>query len=280
MKKTGFSYLLLIVLLHLGTVWGQTADRWLDFRNQADEYYLVLEKTDLTNFSCYFTSSAYLNYVSSETDSNYNYPLKFVWTQEGKTYYILQPYPGMSDPKKRQQTLQQIQIVKTEFQGFFLDFINFVIYSPFSDIPDDAEIEFSEDSVRVHYRSGEGNMVADVWKVFLPSGKLRKVRFEAGDKRVINYPAYTEVEGKWLCVGWDSQIYQNGEISSGSATRIEYRKIDRFYMPIRVATMVQVADRPEERYISELFLKDYLFNVPLEEIKDTRSGNSENTSGK
>ncbi len=267
-----------IVGLFVGivTLSAQVSDRWLDFRNQADDYYMVLEKTDMTNFSCYFTSSAYLNYVAQMGDSSYNYPLKFIWTREGNTYYILQPYPGMDDARKRQQSLQQIQIVKTEFQGFFLDFINFVVYSPFSDIPEDAEIEFSQDSVRVHYRSGEGNLVADVWKVFLPSGKLRKVRYESGDKRIINYPAYTEVEGKWLCVGWDSQIYQNGKITSGSATRTEFRKIDRYWVPVRVMTMVQVADRPEERYMSELFIKDYLFNIPLEKIPDARTGNSTN----
>lgn len=256
----------------------QLPERWEQFRDRARGYYYTLDGTDLQNFTCLFTGGAYLNFVKQTADTSYNYPLKFIWTRQGKMYYVLQPYPNMNDPKKRQQTLRQIQFVKKEFHGFILDFVNFVAYSPFSDIPDDARIRFTPDSVRVSYQTGDKNITARVVKVFLPSGKLQKVIYESGHQRILNYPIYTEVNGKWLAAGWDTRIYENGEIHSGIATRLEYRQADNYWVPVRVEMLVQSASKPEDQFLSEIYLKDYLFNVPMQDIGQPETGQGEQKS--
>jgi hypothetical protein len=241
-------------------------EQWEAFKQKSDGYYYHLSSPDVENFTCLFSSSAYINYVRQLADSTFYYPLKLIWTREGKIWFILQPYPDMTDANMRQRTLQQIQMVREQFRGFFLDWQNFIISSPFEDIPEDGLATFSGDSVKVSYTSGEGQLQTSVTKCFLPSGKLYRVVVKSGSQKIVNHPQYSEVNNKWLCIGWDTQIYANNVVSSGMSTRIDLNKIEGHWMPVRVETLVQSTQKPGEKFLSTIYLKDFLFNIPLQEI--------------
>lgn len=249
------------------------AEDWGSFRQRTREYYHHMYAPELQNFSCLFTTGAYLEYVQQQADSEGTYPLKFIWTNTGNIYYVLQPLPTVKDSLIREARMNEIRKVKKQFHGFFLDWQNFLIFTPFDDIPENARIDFTPDSIRVEYRSGEGAKVARVQKLFLPSGKLIKVSVEAGEQRVVNYPVYDELEGKWICTGWETRIIQNGEVVSGLITGLELQKLQEYWVPTRVNFVVQTREKPQEKFVSTIFLKDFQFNQPLKEIKQpTRSG--------
>jgi hypothetical protein len=254
----------LILLLMVVQLWAD--NNWQDFRDNHEKYYIFLEQTDLQNFSCLFTTDAYLSFINDIADSSYTYPLKLIWTREGKSYYILQPYPQPTDSKQRQQIMQKIQMTKTHFQGFYLDWINFLIASPFADIPDSARTKFSGDTVRVSYSTSDELGTVSVEKIFFSSGKLLRVAVTSPTGKIINFPKYTEVENKWLCSGWDTQIMKGDSVFSGLATGLEIHKISNYWMPVRADVVVQTVEKPGEKFISQIFIKDYVFNIPLQKL--------------
>lgn len=241
------------------------------FKERVAPYYYCLENMPVKNFTCLFTTSEYINFARENYDSTHTYPLKLTWIKNGRVYYTLQPYPARMDSSQRRTFLTQVQLVTNQFKGFLLDWQNFMLYSPLSDIPDSLEIKVGHDTIQVEYTSGEGKLTAHVKKLFLPSGKLIRVTVWSGSGKVVNYPIYTELENKWVCSGWNSQIYENGQISSGIANRMELRKIGNYWMPIRVDMLVQTSRKPEEKFLSTIFMKEFIFDVPLQEVSEPRA---------
>lgn len=241
-------------------------DSWKEFQKTTEGLYHYLEASPIQNFSCLVSTDMYMNFINSLGDSSYLYPLKLIWLREGKIYYVLQPSERLNDPEQRTQLLEKIQLTKNQFHGFYLDWLNFLIVSPLVDIPSNAQVNFKGDTVDVHYTSDEEGAKASVRKVFLKSGRLLWVEVESVSEKVVNYPLYREVEGKWLCIGWDSQIYVNQVINSGLSTRLELNKIQNVWMPYRADIVVQTADKPGQKFYSIIFLKDYNFNLPLQEL--------------
>jgi hypothetical protein len=241
--------------------------RWEDFKTQIEGYYHFLEKSDLENFKCSFTSLLYLNFIEKYQDSTYYYPLNMIWTRTGKIYFLLKEYPMTDSDSARQKIMQNIQLTKNQFHGFYLDWLNFLILSPLSDVTENVKYTFTEDSIKVCY-SEIDSLGTEVTKIFRPSGQLYKVMVVSPNEKILNYPKYREVGDKWLCTGWDTQIIQDGEIQSGIATRLELNKIEGLWLPVRVDFIVQTVEKPGEKFYSTLFIKDYQFNLPLQEIEN------------
>lgn len=259
---------LLVSCFFIAGTWAdQTPEAWTKFKNRSQDYYYYLSDSHIMNFTCLFTTDTYITFINEIADSSYRYPIKFIWTDAGKMYFVLQPYPDITNQPERSRMMEEIQFVKKQFEGFYLDWHNFLIQSPFDDIPDTADLIITPDSIRVSFTSGEKGKEARVSKVFLPSGKLVKVSVQTPGRKVVNYPRYREWKGKWVCVGWDSQIYQKGVIISGLSTSLELQRVQEQWMPVRVNVVVQTTEKPGEHYYSDIFLKDYLFDVPLQEIQ-------------
>ncbi len=266
--------LLLIFLLVWGIFSILLADNPLEeFRKQTKSYYHHLEPSPFQNFSCLFTSGSYIDYImSTGKDSSYAYPLKLIWTRSGKLYYILMPYPAMNQPEERQKVLEKIQLIKNQFHGFYLDWLNFLILSPVDDIPEDAVYFSRGDSVFITYSNTEEGESARVEKIFMRSGRLSKVTVITSEDKVMNYPKYKEVAGKWLCYGWDTRVSAGEEITSGIATRLELKKLNQFWFPVRADILVQTVEKPGEKFLSTLFMDGFEFDLPLQELPYTKEG--------
>lgn len=270
-----FMILWLIFLLFLvNELPAQPVNSWPEFQNKTRGLYYFLESATLQNFSCLFSTDSYIGFIKNLGDSTYTYPLKLIWIREGKIYYLLQPSERLNDPALRTQLLEKIQLTKNQFHGFYLDWFSFLIISPLDDIPAAASINFKGDTVDVHYTNQEGSSAAAVRKVFLRSGRLLWVEVESATEKVINYPLYQEAEGKWICLGWDSQIYVNQKITSGLSTRLELTRIQNLWMPIRADIIVQTAEKPDQKFRSIIFLKEYELDLPLQELPQPTTADS------
>jgi len=277
MKSVGIVWLLVLVFF-IHDLSTQSADSWPEFQKKTRELYFYLESSSLQNFSCLFTTDSFIGFVETLGDSAYTYPLKLIWMREGKIFYVLQPDERLNDPAQRAQLLEKIQLTKNQFHGFYLDWLSFLIISPVDDIPAAARVNFRGDTVDVQYTNQEGNLAATVRKVFLRSGRLLRVEVESSTEKVINYPQYQETEGKWICLGWDSQIYVNQNIASGLSTRLELSRIQNIWMPIRADVMVQTAEKPGQKFRSIIFLKGYEFDLPLQELPQPTSPEDSSTT--
>ncbi|NIW79060.1 MAG: hypothetical protein GWN16_06160 [Calditrichae bacterium] len=91
----------------------------------------------------------------------------------------------------------------------------------------------------------------------------------------MNYPLYDERDNKWICMGWDSQIYENERISSGMAVRIDYNQEAGRYLPTRLNSVIQARQKTDTSKVVtrgyNLYLKDYIFNENLEIIQSSNS---------
>jgi hypothetical protein len=245
---------------------GESSNNWNDFRQKAESYYYSTISSDIRNFSCLFTTNTYIDFAKGLGDTAGTYPLKFVWTRAGKIYYVLQPSVLLTDSLHRKKTLEKIQQTKNQFYGFYLDWYNFLILSPFDGVPDTARVKFAGDTVQVSYENQSSGEIALIKKIFLKSGRLIQVEIDSRNERVLNYPQYREVGEKWLCYGFDTQIIRNQQVTSGLSTRMELAKISSYWMPTRVDIVVQTIDKPNEKYLSVIFLKDYQVNLALQEL--------------
>jgi len=260
--------LILFNLLFTLFCFGQTSFNWEEFVKKAEKYYNSLEKVGIQNFSSLITSDTYLNYLKTNNyDSTFYYPLKFIWTNQEKVYYILQPHPNMNNEEKRKKDLIEIQAVKNQFKGFLLDWQNFMFYTPFVDIPKNPTIKVGKDTIQVSYVSGEGDLQAKVKKLFLPSGLLLKVTVTSKNNKVITTPIFTDREGKWLCLGWDSQIFVNGQVTSGTATRLEVYKVNKYFFFKNLTKSISFSQKLERwvvksiinKIVCQILFVDHLF---------------------
>jgi hypothetical protein len=249
-------------------------ESWDTFKQKAKPYYYYLMASNIKNFSCYLSTQNYINFFKQWGETVNTYPLKFIWTRSGKIYYILQPFPETVTDTERPKILEKVQLMKNQFHGFYLDWLNYLIISPLDDIPAGTEAIFRNDSVFVSYETDEPGIRTIVRKRFFRSGRLLSFEVETSSEMVVNYPIYEEVEGKWLCAGWDTQIYVDDQIKSGLSTKLELKKIQNEWFPVRANVLVQTIEKPGEKFISTIFLKAYEFNLPLYELENQQKPDS------
>lgn len=247
-----------------------------EFKSRSEPYYHYLKDPGISNFSCLFTSSAFINFVKDKTDSTHYYPLKLLWTREGNLYFILQPLPDELTESGRREYLQAAQSLKKLFRGIYYDWYKFALASPFADIPDSARLDWAGDTVAIRYEIKEPKITARVIRTFTRSGQLFKEIWLAANLKIVNYPAYQIVEGRWLCTGWDTQIYQNGEIKSGMAIQLRLRKVQGYWLPDQFDILAQSSSKPEEQVLTSLYLMNYLFNEKIEQLPLPKSSPESN----
>ncbi len=253
----------LSVLILLFSI-GLSQDDWKQFKNEKRTYYSSLEGSDVENFSFLISSSEYIRLMQDEADSTYFYPLKIIWTKKGKVYYVMQPVsPNMTD-STRQQLITKVEELKQIFKGALSDWQQFSLFTPFHDIPENVSVSFGKDTVGISFEITEGNKVIGIRKMFSRGGQLVRVIWHGTGLRIATYPYYKEIENKWVCQGWQSQFYENGEVISGMAVVLKLKKLENFWLPTRINIIAQSKARPDQRSVVQLFLKNYVFNEEFE----------------
>jgi len=239
------------------------------FKAQAESYYHNLMDSEIQNFSCLITSSTFIDYVKDKVKDSEIYPLKFIWTREGKLYFILQPFPSEITAQQQQEYVRAAQAVRKLFRSVFYDWDKFELSTPFEDIPDSARVFVGTDTVGVHYKIHSNNFRASVKRSFTRSGELFREIWKSEKIKIINYPIYEVVEGKWLCRGWDTQVYENNEIKSGMAIQLNLTKVEGFWLPSQIDILAQSSQNPDQKVLTSIYIRDYIFNENLQTIQQS-----------
>jgi hypothetical protein len=248
----------------------ETATDWDDFVTQHEMYYANVNRTDILNFSCLISSNSYIDFIKLKADSTYYYPLKIVWTREGKVFYIMLPFPEGSNDELQKAIPEKVKNLKKLFTGTLLDWQQLCLYSPFKDIPKNARIKFRGDTIGVSYKIYHEDKIVKLKKTFTKVGLLLRVIWESGNMKIITYPSYDNVLDKWLCFGWDSQIYNNGEIVSGMTVGLELVNLSGFWLPTRFDILVQTTSDSNQKSLSSLYFKNHILNENFELIEPPR----------
>ena len=257
-----------ICLFFAQALWAQQTLQ--QFKTKTEPYYLTLEQENVKNFSCKITSGEFINYIKDKVDkadSTFQFPLKFIWLAAGRAYYILQPFPkSFADTTKRVEAIKKVQMLKQLFQGFLMDWQKFGLASPFVDVPDSAFLKTGKDTVTITFHFKDGDIEGDVKKVFTAGGEFIADVWNTNKMTIINYPHYYIGEGKWICRGWDTQIYENGAITTGISTQLDIRKVQGYWMPIEIDILAQTQAHPDRKALTTLYLKNFQFDINIQPI--------------
>jgi hypothetical protein len=98
---------------------------------------------------------------------------------------------------------------------------------------------------------------------------LGRVIWKSSGHKVVSYPLFTEVQQKWLCMGWRNQIYQQDQIVSGMSVQIEHTPYQERFLPARLSIVIQERKEPDQKIFTGgyvLYLRDFMFNENITEI--------------
>ncbi|RMF60497.1 MAG: hypothetical protein D6748_03935 [Calditrichaeota bacterium] len=276
MKRT-WILIYLVFILSSSTMVAQ--QDWPTFKAKAAQYYHVLATPEVSNFSFLISSDFYINFIQDKADSSFYYPLKYIWTRDAQQYFILQPFPENAADSLRRELLVRAQELKNLFSGIMLDWYKYAVLTPVSDVPDDAQVNFSDDTVGVYYTFNDKGQNVEIRETYTQGGQIGRVSWKSGNQKIVTYPLFDEVENKWLCIGWDSQRYTDNNIISGVAVRIELRKEDNYFVPVQFNIMVQTQEHPEKQVVTRIYVKNFTLNEPLEVIQPSGSAEQKNEKG-
>ncbi len=248
---------------------------WDTFKTEAESYQYSLDRSGIENFTCLMSADFYVNFAKfNNFDSSYYYPLRFIWTRDHESYFVLQPLPDMPDSTRR-QTYSQIQQLKNLCTQIFVYWKRFAVKSPFDDIPDDAIVNFSPDTVGVDFKVDAAQGIISVNRTFTRGGQLGRVTISDTNKmRSIDYPYYQENSGKWINVGWASQTYENDTVVSGSSVSLEFTKVGEMYLPNKFKIMAQELKSAERQSFVDVYLKDFVLDEELEIVTEPAPADS------
>ena len=251
----------IIVMVTMLLAGGLSQENYSTFKDQVSNYYYRIAAPDAENLSFLITSAAYISFIEAHGDSTYYYPLKITWLVDGKSFYEVQPLPAVSD-SVRKKIYAQAQALKNLWSYLFPDFNKFVVREPLYDVPDSATLSTSNDTISIYFSIEEKTRTISSRQTFSKAGQLGRVIWNFGDRREVYYPSYKEVGGKWLCLGWDGQIYEKGEVASGIRAKVIYGQQNDVLVPEQINLFVQRRDEKGEiqTFPRILFLKDFKFN--------------------
>ncbi len=247
------------------------------FKQEVEQYYsFASQVSSVENFSCLITSTPYITFIQSLADSQYFYPLKFLWQRSGKAYFILQPLPKVENDQRR-EILIQAQQLKRLFRGIFLDWQKYSLVSPVGFYSDHATFVDFGDTVAIEDYYSDAMQNVRTRRLFSRSGLLLKDEWDNGDFRIVNLPVWQTVNNKWVCVGWQSQIYKGGQITSGMEISLQLANIEGIWLPYQIDILAQSRENPNEQVLTRVFLKNYRLNEPIEVVQQpvadtTRTG--------
>lgn len=235
------------------------------FKRQITPYYHFMDTAGVQNFTFKITTAGYINFIQPHADSTFYYPLKVIWFADGRTYYEIQPFPQLSD-SLRKQLLRNAQALKNLWSFVLPEFVKFLVRPPLFEMPDHASIAFGKDTVSVAVRLTENDKTIFYSETYTRGGQLGRTLWQSGTEKVLKYPMYDEVDGKWLCMGWDIQVYNGNEIQSGVRVWVVYGRQNEKILPEQLNMVIQRRDengKPiQNNYV--LFVKDFAFNQDIQ----------------
>jgi hypothetical protein len=236
-----------------------------EFLSRVKTIYHSLSLSGLDNFSCWITSDIFLE----KTKDFYNeeeFPFEIIWKNPNKLFYINRAIPSLTDVEDQKRVEETKKDLLQELKGLFIDWQRFCAGNVLDDLPETHLIYSNQDTAFIRYQKYDSGKNLKVKMFFGVNGLLMKIVTMYPDTReeIFIYPGYRLVENKWLCNKWTVQMLKNGQVDGGFVVKLELKKSDNFWIPVRIIMQLQ-----KKEYDKKLFIRDYkLRNIMLNrEIK-------------
>ncbi len=236
-----------------------------EFISRVKTIYHSLSLKGLDNFSCWVTSNIFLEKTKGFFNEE-EFPFEIIWKSPNKLFYIKRAIPSLTVPENQKQVEQIKMDLLQELKGLLIDWQRFYAGNVLDDLPETHLIYSNRDTAFIQYQKYDSGKNLKIKMLFGVNGLLMKIITIYPDTReeIYIYPGYLLVEDKWLCDKWMVQMLKNGQVEGGFTVKLESRKFDKYWIPVRILMQLQ-----KKEYNTKLFIRDYkLRNIILnKEIK-------------
>jgi hypothetical protein len=259
-------FFLLIVLLY------RPAAAQLDtmgFFQKVRTLYYTVESSGLQNFSMWLTSDYYRRNTDS-TITAHRYPLEFIWMRPGRMSFIkgalINP-PGVDSTQLRQAAQLQLDMYH-ELKGLFYDWLRFYGSGILADLPADYDLKVRQDTILIKYETLEQGQKTQVCLYFGQNALCFKLQltYPDSEQEIYIYPAFTYPGNKWLCSGWQVQIFEKAAVQSGFIVRIFSEKLDNCWFPKKITMQLQTKQNEVKIFTREYYIANIMINRPIEAL--------------
>jgi hypothetical protein len=239
----------------------------LSFFQKVHTLYYTVESSGLQNFSMWITSDYYRRNTDSTITAN-GYPLEFIWMRPNRMSFIkgVLNSPAGTDSAQIQQA-QKLQLdMYYELKGLFYDWLRFYGSGILADLPADYNLTVRQDTVIIKYETREQGQKMRVCLYFGLNALCFKLQltYPDSEQEIYIYPAFTYLGTKWLCSGWQVQIFEKAEVQSGFILQISSEKLDNYWFPKKITMQLQTKQIEPVIYTREYSIANIMVNRPIE----------------
>jgi hypothetical protein len=228
--------------------------------------YYYLKNQQLHNFSCFISTDYFGQFQENQGDTSQVFPLKVVWTRNGKLYYILQSFNGQNDVLNHQKLMKEVLNVRRQFQEFYHNWEDFLISSPLANLPDSVKYSQNGDTIMVKFQPVSSQKYKEMMLKISVNGMLISRQERQSHEKVITWPLYQSREEGQVCLGWDSELFKNDSLIKKSTVRLTFLQNMPFLVPSQAdIKTVFPGDSSTQRTV--LYFQHYEFNFPLQELE-------------
>ncbi|MCK5077128.1 MAG: hypothetical protein KAR38_12165 [Calditrichia bacterium] len=208
------------------------------------------------------SSPEIIDYLKKNGINDKTYLLKALTGTSGEIYFR-NLLDSVNYSAEVEQTLNKhFVLIEKQFRGVFTEFNLFLINTPFWDIPQKPQFYHDEKYDIFKFKLLENKTEIEISKYFDNRiGILKKQVYSTSQFEIMIFPYYEKVLNKWTCYGWDSQIFKEGKLSSGTGIRFDLVQGPRnIWLPSVIKMMTQTPEDPQNPIWTELYLHDFKIN--------------------
>jgi hypothetical protein len=264
--KINWKYFFLLVMLLYRPSTAQLDT--VEFFQRVNSLYYTVESCGLQNFSMWVTSDFFRENIDSAA-STQEYPWEIIWVRPNKIFFIKRPLFLTGDSTKF-HLAQKLQLeMQQELKGLIIDWQRFYGGSILADLPPHYNLIALQDTILLKYESREQDKKMDVCQYFGQNGVCLKVRFKYVDsgQEIYIYPVFNYIDIKWLCSGWQVQMLENNEVSSGFIVQIFSEKINTCWLPKKIIMQLQTKKTPAIIFKREYEISNIITNRSIKVVE-------------
>ena len=133
-------------------------------------------------------------------------------------------------------------------------------------MPPDYTLETKGDTVFLRYDTLEDQEIVKNTLKFGMNGICIKTTLTYPDRNehIDTYPVFKFTGEKWLCFGWQVQVFEGDEISTGYLVEINSQRIDKYWLPQVIKMTLQTVREKQSLFIREYYFRNILINRNIE----------------
>ena len=257
-------FLVLILCLNVNAQFDKTT-----FFNRVNSIYHNLSDKEVENFSVSVTSDYFEFNSGKGIDHDIYSPIEFIWIKPKQLHFNRNSIPQGIDSTQKAKIFQLQNEMFQELRGIFMDWQRFIGGELLYDLPEEYQMKNTGDTVLISFDSFENNEPIEMKFYFGVNAVCLKIEtiYQRINQKIITYPSYILIDGKWLCTEWTIKILQNGIINSGFSVKFQSGRHKDIWLPVQASIQVQTIKK-----LNQTFTRLYKFRNPVlnQKMKTTK----------